>query len=84
MSFFTGALEGICYGLVLSGGLAALVGLGWLVMAAAKRKKDLKFAVAVLLSGLVLGGIGGGIYATTDFRSGPLGPGGDAPSAKAK
>jgi len=84
MSFFTGALEGISYGLVLSGGLAALVGLCWLVMAAAKRKKDVKFAVAALLSGLVLSGIGGGIYATTDFRTGPLGPGGNAPPAKAK
>jgi hypothetical protein len=85
MSFLTGAMEGISYGLVLSGGMASLVGLCWLIMAAAKGKKaHTKFAAAVLISGLALGGIGGGIYATTDFRSGPLGPGGDAPSAKAK
>jgi hypothetical protein len=88
MSFLTGALEGLSYGLMLSGGLAALVGLCWLIMIAAKGKKNkgsqTQFAVAVLVSGLALGGTGGGIYATTDFRSGPLGPGNDAPAAKAK
>jgi hypothetical protein len=87
MSFMTGALEGITYGLVLSGGLTAFAGFCWLIIAVAKGlgKKDspAKFAVAVLLSGLVLGGIGGGLYATTDFKTGPQGPGSDAPAAKA-
>ncbi len=87
MSFLTGALEGVTYGLILSGGGMALVGLGWLVLAAAISKKNkmsaAKFATVVLASGLVCGGIGAALYVTSDFHTGPSGPGSDAPKAKA-
>jgi hypothetical protein len=50
----------------------------WLIMAVIKGvgKEDspLKFAVAVLLSGVIASGIGGAIFATTEFRSGPEAP----------
>jgi hypothetical protein len=78
MSFFTGVLQGITYALMLVGGVFLLVGLVWLIIAVIKGvgKEDspLKFAVAVLLSGVIASGIGGAIFATTEFRSGPADP----------
>jgi hypothetical protein len=69
MTFLTSFLEGLTYGMMLVGAGAALVGVVWFVMVAVKKKKsEVKFATAVLISGLVCGGIGAAIYSFVDMR----------------
>jgi Zn finger protein HypA/HybF involved in hydrogenase expression len=78
MSAYNGVLQGVSYGLMIMGSVMSLVGLCWVEMAVVKGvgKEDspLKFAVAVLLSGVISGGIGGAVVATTEFHSGPEAP----------
>jgi hypothetical protein len=93
MSFFNGFVQGATCGMMIAGALAVLAGLGGFFMLiftdAKKRAQSAKFATAVLLAGLVYGGIGAGVYSTSDFQTGPSGPqdrGGPAngPGAKGK
>ena len=88
ISFFTGALEGVTYALMLAGSVMSFVGFCWLIVALVKGvgKKDspLKFAVAVFIAGMISSGIGGAIFATTEFRSGPVDPRANAPAKAAK
>jgi mannose/fructose/N-acetylgalactosamine-specific phosphotransferase system component IIC len=86
MSFLTGAPEGVTYGLLISGPILTLAGFGWVIVALTtgrnKEKSPLKFAAGVLASGLIAAAIGGALYATVDFKSGPAGPVGNAAPAK--
>ena len=74
MSFFTGLLQGITYGLLISGSLMSFIGFWWSIIALFIKRSHLKFTGAVLLSGWIASGIGGAIFATTEFRSGPAEP----------
>lgn len=86
-SFLTGALEGVTYGMLISGSAVTLGGLGWLAIAASKGFKEkgspTKFALAVLVAGVIVGGAGGALYATREFKSGPSAPPVDESAAKA-
>jgi hypothetical protein len=63
MSYLRSFAEGVPWGITVVGGLAFLVGSAWLAAAKLAKKKDgksmVKFAAAVLVAGLVYGGIGG-------------------------
>jgi hypothetical protein len=88
MTFFTGFLQGATYGMMLSGAVAALVGLCWFVMLIFKDKKarrsSAKFATIVLVAGLVFGGIGAAVFSQSDFKTGPTGPPDNAAQGKAR
>jgi DNA-directed RNA polymerase subunit M/transcription elongation factor TFIIS len=74
MSFYTGMLQGITFALLIAGSAMSFVGFWWSVIALIAKRSQLKYSGAVLLSGWIASGIGGGIFATTEFRSGPAAP----------
>jgi hypothetical protein len=87
MTFFTGFVQGATYGMMLSGAVAALVGLCWFVMLIFKDKKarlsSAKFATVVLVAGLIFGGIGAAVFSQSTFETGPSAPPENAGHGKA-
>src|ERR1700685_3470048 len=87
MSFYSGFLQGLTYGMLIAGGAVVLAGGVWCAIVATKdaesRKATMKFPLATLASGLVCAAIGGGIFAIMRFDRGPAVPTQEAPHGKA-
>lgn len=79
MSFYTGALQGITWGLLVAGGVMSNVGFWWFVAALIKKLMgrsgaQMKFAAVVWLAGTFCSTAGVVILITTAFTSGPAVP----------